>query len=470
MSNPRPRIGDGHNPTATVRAVRRPKAEDPLGTSPASIPDRSPSPDLRVGRRIATLAVTETISWGVLYYSFSVLLIPMEADGVGGRGELSAAFAVAIVVRALIQPAAGAWVDRYGVRGLMTVGSLGGVALTFAWSAVTSVTGLTIVFAGIGVVTAMVLYEPAFAAAAKWLDGHDRTRAILWMTIVAGFASTIFLPLAATLTEAMGWRDALRVLGVILAIGTVVPHAVMLTEPGSRIARRTRSPETDGPSRAGGGPQLASGNEPTRHDLAEDGPTRDGPERDSTAKQALRDPVFWWLVMAFVCSRGPIVGVMTHLPALLVDRGETATIAAAITGSIGVLSVIGRVGLTMASRRVSMHRLLIWIFVAQAIAFVMIVVAPTRPAIAVFVLVFGIGFGATTIAKPVMVAERFGRRAFGAIAGVVATVVTISEALSPTIVGIARDVGGSYDTSLIVLSGVLVLGAFAAQRYRPRTA
>ncbi len=425
-----------------------------------------------VTARIGVLAVTETISWGVLYYSFSALLVPMAADGVGTRGQLSGVFALAIVVRALAQPLAGAWVDRFGVRGLMTAGSLGGVGLTLAWAAVHDVTHLAVVFAGIGVVSSMVLYEPAFAAAARWLDGRARTKAILTITIVAGFASTIFLPLTAALTEALDWRSALRVLAVILAVGTVVPHAVMLREPrrGRPANDRGRDPSGadrgDPPVPGGGDPPSPRGSRSVPEPGTVSGATSHDPE-GVTARSAVRDPVFWWLVLTFVCSRGPIVGAMTHLPALLVDRGESVTVAASITGSIGVLSVIGRVALTATNRWVSMHHLLLGIFLAQAAGFVLLALTPNRVAVAVFVLTFGIGFGATTIAKPVMVAERYGRRAYGAIAGIVATLVTLAEAASPTLIGLARDVSGSYDTSLTVLAGVMVLGAVAAHRYRP---
>jgi hypothetical protein len=90
-------------------------------------------------QRVLTLAFTETISWGILYYAFSVLLVPMEEALGAGRAELSTAFSIAIVARALSAPAAGSWVDRHGVRSLMTAGSLAGVLLVLAWSSVTSV-------------------------------------------------------------------------------------------------------------------------------------------------------------------------------------------------------------------------------------------------------------------------------------------------------------------------------------------
>jgi MFS family permease len=112
----------------------------------------------------------------------------------------------------------------------MTAGSLAGVGLTLAWSAVTDLLQLYVVFAGIGVVTAMVLYEPAFAAVARWMRRSERAAAVLWITLAAGFASTIFMPIAALLTESLGWRGALRWLAVVVLVLTALPHA-LLSEP-----------------------------------------------------------------------------------------------------------------------------------------------------------------------------------------------------------------------------------------------
>ncbi len=403
-------------------------------------------------RRVATLALTETVSWGVLYYTFSVLLVPMEQELEATRGEISLVFSVAIVVRAVASPVAGFWVDRHGVRSLMTAGSIGGVLLTVAWSSVTDLLQLRLVFGGIGVVTAMVLYEPAFAAVARWMRGAERSTAVLWITLAAGFASTIFLPLAATLADLFGWRDALRWLALLLLLLTVVPHALLREPPSPSGADQTTA---NGPTRAASSPHASR--------------PLDGaavPEASSSTRGALRDGPFWWMTLAFACGRVPIVAVTTHLPALLVERGDAAVVAATITGAIGALSVTGRIVLTVASRWSSFETLLAGTYALQAAALAVLALVPGRTAVVGFVLVFGLGFGTTTISKPVMVAQRYGPAAYGSIAGVIAAVTTVSEAASPGLVGLARDLTGGYRNSLLGLAGILLLGAYAVGRCR----
>jgi predicted MFS family arabinose efflux permease len=401
-------------------------------------------------QRVATLALTETVSWGVLYYTFSVLVVPMEGDLGASRGQIALAFSVAVVLRAVASPVAGWWVDRHGVRSLMTAGSLAGVGLTLAWSAVTDLLQLYVVFAGIGVVTAMVLYEPAFAAVARWMRRSERAAAVLWITLAAGFASTIFMPIAALLTESLGWRGALRWLAVVVLVLTALPHA-LLSEPrhvpvgaGNGVPGTLPAAHAAAAASAGDGDGHGDASVPTR--------------------AALRDGTFWWMTLAFVCGRVPIVAVSTHLPALLVERGEAAAVAATITGLIGALSVTGRVILTLGARWTSFENLLASVYVLQTVGVLVLAFVPGRTAVAVFVLTFGLGFGATTITKPVMVANGLGPLATGCIAGIIAAVTTAGEAASPVLVGISRDLTGVYRTSMLALGLVLALGAYAARR------
>ncbi|WP_407695984.1 MFS transporter, partial [Sphaerimonospora thailandensis] len=98
----------------------------------------------------------------------------------------------------------------------MSAGSVLGTLAVLAWSQVTSLAQLYGVFLAAGIASAMVLYEPAFAVIVGWFHGDERGRAnaLLALTIVAGFASTIFLPLTGLLVEHYGWRTALVILAV----------------------------------------------------------------------------------------------------------------------------------------------------------------------------------------------------------------------------------------------------------------
>src|SRR5688572_21861890 len=108
----------------------------------------------------ATLAVTETISWGVLYYSFSVFLTSFEADLGASRTAITGAFSLALLCSGLIALPVGRWIDQHGARGVMTLGSILATILYVSLAWVQSLPALYLIWTGIGITMAMTLYEP----------------------------------------------------------------------------------------------------------------------------------------------------------------------------------------------------------------------------------------------------------------------------------------------------------------------
>ena len=85
---------------------------------------------------VGALSVTETVSWGVLYYAFAVFLLPMERELGFSAAELTGAFSLALLVSAVVGIGVGRYLDRRSPRGLMTLGSIAGAILVAAWSRV----------------------------------------------------------------------------------------------------------------------------------------------------------------------------------------------------------------------------------------------------------------------------------------------------------------------------------------------
>lgn len=176
---------------------------------------------------VITLAITETISWGIIYYAFSVFLQPMEAETGWSRGELTGAYSLGLLVMGFMAYPVGAWVDKHGARGLMTIGSILASLLMIIWSRITDLTSFYVLWLALGVCASLVLYDTAFAVVAKWFHAK-RTTALAIITFAAGLASTIFIPLSDFLLNLVGWRDAVLLLGILLAVTTIIPHALIL--------------------------------------------------------------------------------------------------------------------------------------------------------------------------------------------------------------------------------------------------
>jgi hypothetical protein len=71
-----------------------------------------------------TLAIMETISCGIIYYTFTIFITPMEQDLGWSRSELTGGFSLALLVASLLAFPVGAWIHRRGACLLMTTGAV----------------------------------------------------------------------------------------------------------------------------------------------------------------------------------------------------------------------------------------------------------------------------------------------------------------------------------------------------------
>src|SRR5439155_6128831 len=254
-----------------------------------------------------TFGACETVSWGVLYYAFSVLIAPTASEMGWSRAEISGALSVMLVVSGLAGLGVGRWLDEHGPRLLMTAASIAAVPLVIAWSQVRDLLSFYLIWVGIGVVFATVNYGPAFATMIVWFR-RDRSKALTLVTLFAGFSSTIFVPLTAWLVSTQGWRQALVTLAILLGVLTVLPYALLLRRRPADIGQRV-----DGDPHEAGGAEAPAAE-----------------EFSHSFREALRHPTFKWLALAFsLYALG--VGVPVHLVAYLGDHGYPLAFAAAAT-------------------------------------------------------------------------------------------------------------------------------------------
>ena len=381
--------------------------------------------------------MTQTVGFGVLYYAFSVFLEPMERELGWSRAASAGAFSLALLVSGLAAPFCGRWVDRHGARALMSLGSALGALLVFAWSLVSSLPLFYLIQAGLGLVMAATLYDVAFTVLAVWFRRRQHG-AMLVVTLVAGLASTIFVPTATLLEAQLGWRGALQVLALLLALLSLPPHALLLR----------RRPEDLG--------------------LSPDGlPLAEGPEREPGdligPRQALRQGAFWWLSAAFALSRFTVVAVAAHSVPLLLERGYSSALAAAAVGSIGLMQVAGRLVYTPALARVPLGALACATFALQALA-LLALLGPPGLGVWLFAGLFGLTNGALTLLRAALVAAHFGSRHYGAINGNMALVIALVQTGAPLGAGLLHDAARSYTPVLWLLAAASLLAALAVLR------
>ena len=389
----------------------------------------APAAGLRVspGVLVWTLSTAQLVSWGILFYSFAVFVVPMEAELGWSKAVLNAALSVGLIVSGLFAPWVGAQIDRGRAHLIMTLGSLLGTVALLAWAAVDSPVAFFLIWVALGGAMGCTLYEPGFAVLVRSLGDHA-PRAILQMTFVGGLASTAFIPLSHILVERLGWRPALVVLAGINLLAATLVHAIVLRPA------------------AGAGPAMAGG----------------GARAGLTARAAMADSRFWGFLVAFATYNLAFTAMVFHFLPLLDERGIDRAAAVALFTFIGPMQVTGRLVLLAVEGRVSARAVGRGLFLAAVPMILLLLAAGADLRIlALFIIVYGVINGLLTVVRGTVIREAFGAASYGAIQGRLTLPANVARAMGPTIGALLWGLAGGYDPVLLALSAVCAVAAIA---------
>ncbi len=386
---------------------------------------------------VGTLAITEPISWGILFYGFGVMLTPIQLEMGWSQAELTGAFSLMLLISGIAAVPVGRWLDQHGARGLMTLGSCLATVALIAWAQVQTLAGFYLIWMAIGVITAMILYEPAFAVAATWFV-RQRSQALTLLTFGGGLASVIFVPLITWLIQLYGWRTTLWILAGILAITTIPLHALLLRRsPGSIGAL------PDGESRL---PAKAQDQAHARHvQIVQQ------VEQPMTLGAALHNRAFWGLSSAFALSSLSSIALAVHLLPFLNQQGYPPAFAALTASVLGGSQIPGRLIFGPLGSRLSLRVITACLFAMMSCGLLILWLAPTTRTILLGAALFGMGSGASSPARAALVGEFYGIANYGTINGMMTLVLTLARAGAPVAMGLLYTWRGSYSAVFCVL-------------------
>lgn len=356
---------------------------------------RVPGPRLLIG----TLGLAQIVSWGSIYYGFSLFVLPMQASFGWSLTLMNGALTLGLLVAGVCAYPVGAYIDRHGGRAVMTLASLAATGAFLCWSRIETPAALYAVWAGFGVCMAGALYEPLFVVLTYHFRA-DARRAITALTLVAGFASTVFVPLIEILLRLLHWRDVLLVLAALNFVVCVPLHATVLPD-------RADSP-------------------PPNTAQARRGSTR------ALLGRHLRNPVFWGLALWFTAYAGTASGLMFQLVPYLKSRNVDAGTLLLAVALVGPAQVGGRLLLMLRHQHGELGRVGALTTALTPLAVLILIQAPPTTAwLVVFAMTFGIANGISTILRGVVPSEWLGRDDFGRTMGLLAAPMMIVAALAP---------------------------------------
>lgn len=379
---------------------------------------------------VLLLGTTQTLAWASSYYLPAMLAAPMARDLDIGVPMVFAAFSLALLLSALLGPAAGRAIDRYGGRPVLIATNVVFAAGLVLLATASGFPTLLLAWLVIGVGMGSGLYEAAFAALVR-LRGRDARGTITGITLIAGFASTVGWPLSTLLEGHLGWRGACLVWAALhvcigIPLNALLPHAA---------AGTVHSPPTvDVPA-----------------------PTVSSPDRRRIERL---------LAYVFAATWFISTAMAAHLPRLLQAAGASVAVAVAVGALVGPAQVVARLLEYGALRHAHplLSARLASLLPPLGAALLAIVGAP---AAAVFALLHGAGNGILTIAKGTLPLALFGPSDYGHRQGRLMVPARVAQALAPWLFGLMLD---RWNAQALWFSTAIGLSAFVALLLLPKTA
>lgn len=374
------------------------------------------------------------VAGGPFFYGFGVLVNPLRAEFGWSAATVAAAFSLRSEVSAIGAPLVGYLVDRLGPRVMMTLG-VTGVSLGFvALSAVNDVVAFYACITFIALTTNLCTTQTGSVLVARWFQ-QQRSRALTLMAIGGGL-SGVSVPLLAWGVSEFGWRAALISLGAA-TFALCAPFLLIIRE----------SPQPGQQDEAPG--------------VAADG-VRPARPSSVTFAQAVRTRSFWLMSCAYGAANFGGGAVFSLLVPGLQAGGISAEAAAVAAAAIPILSLVGRLGLGMLGDTHDKRHLLALSFGLQAVALALLAVPLSEPLLALFVVLFAVGFGGPIPLRTAIQADYFGVGALGRIQGLLLFISSIGALVGPVVVGGLVDLTGSYAPGFSIAAGVVALGVAMA--------
>lgn len=351
----------------------------------------------------------------LLVYTFGVLLKPLAEEFAWSRESVSAAFGVAAITVAVCSPPLGYLFDRVKPTRVI-VPSL--IVFGAAFASLSLLTPhlwhLYAIFFVLGVVgngTAQMAYSRAVSS---WFERRRGTALAIVMS--GGAVGAIVLPPAAeALIQSVGWRQACVVLGaLVVVVGVPI------------VARFIRE-------------------RPVPHGTA---PVLGG----ATVREGLTSSVFWILVIVLFAQSIAQNGALTHMAALLTDRGVPSSGAVLALSAMGAASLVGRLTTGWLLDRFFAPRVGFCLLSIAALGTYLLAGAHSLMLGIIAAALIGFGMGAEADVTPYILSRYLGLRSFAMLYGFTWTAYAIAGAVGPILMGRAFDATGSYTAFLTQLA------------------
>ena len=381
----------------------------------------------------------------LMIFSFSVFFKSLVVNFHASRGAVSLAFSLFNTVGALLIPATGMLIDRFGAKRVILVFTLlYGLGLCSALWVGTSVWQLYLFFIVLGVVMASGPAPVTYGVViSHWFNRH-RGLALGLSMMGIGVGSVVVPILSQRLITGFGWRAAFAIFGgAVILLPLPIVAAFLQNDPSQRGL------QPDGDEKD----QVSRLQPPDKQGL--------------TWHEIWHSPTFWILICIFSLAGASVHGAALHMSAIFTDRGVTAQRAAIATALVGTAVMLGRVTSGYLLDRLFAPRVAILFYGATALGIAILCAGTSGPIALVASFLVGLGMGAEVESMAYMMTRYFGLHAFGTAYGHAFGAFMLSGAAGVFLMGAGFDRFHSYTVPLASLGGAMVLALVLLSRLGP---
>ncbi|MEY3627507.1 MAG: MFS transporter [Limnohabitans sp.] len=382
-------------------------------TRPATIP---------LFRLLLCSALIVTVSMGVRH-GFGLWLQPITQAQDWSRETFAMALAIQNITWGLVGIFSGMLADRFGafrvLIGCGTLYALGLLGMAFADTPLSFAltTGVLI-----GMAQAGTTYPVIYGVIGRNISADRRSWAMGVAAAAGSFGQFLMVPVEGQLILALGWQQALVVLG--LGSLLILPLAWGLRE--SAMGHVTSL-------------------------------------RQQTIAQAVREAFayrsFQWLMAGYFVCGFQVVFIGVHMPSYLKDQGLSPEVASYALALIGLFNVVGTYAAGALGERMSKPRILSAIYFLRAVAITVFLLVPLSPvSVYVFSAFMGLLWLSTVPPTSAVIAQIFGVAHLSMLAGFAFFSHQIGSFMGVWLGGLLYDRTGSYD---VVWWWCIALGIFA---------
>lgn len=361
---------------------------------------------------LAVLGIGQLVSWGTLYYGITFLAGHIRQETGWSLERIFGAFSAGLLLTALVMPYAGRMLRRHGGRPVMAAGSLLAACALVVVAASRDFPCFLMGWLLAGIAMSMTLYEAAFSTLRE-ITALDFRRSIGIVTIVGGFASTLFWPLTHWLADGWGWRVTLLLYAGMHLLLCASLYWVLPIEAG-RIAGTGTGVEC--------------------------------------IPQVVRRKVIL-LATFFALAAVATAAISSHAALMMADRHVPEGLAMTALVLIGPMQVVGRIAELFAAQRFSAAVTGMAGLVALVASLLLLQFVGSLPWLVFgFALAYGAANGIMTLVRGAIVAELFEKNSYAVFQGIMAMPTILARALGPVLLAWAvGNVGMNMAIWMLVL-------------------